>query len=112
MNSNQHSKMKKWENTLILKNYNNKIKNAKPILKTSSQSKVPSRVLTDVKININKPAKTPTIGQNYKRNIESASSQKTLISDYYDFEKSDLARIPLYRLLRINNLQQYSKAKK
>lgn len=43
------------------------------------------------------------------RKIESAGSNKSLISDYFEFEKEDLTKIPLYRILKIFSLQQYAK---
>jgi hypothetical protein len=39
---------------------------------------------------------------------ESMSSQRSSISGYYTHEKEDKNSIPLYRLLKVHNLQQYA----
>ena len=96
--------MKKWENHLILKNYSNKIRNAKPILKIPKPAA--SKPVSEIK-----PSKTnkSQAVSNKTRALESAGSNKSSISDYYEFEKGDLSNIPLYRLLKLYNLQQYAK---
>jgi hypothetical protein len=99
--------MKKWENHLILKNYSNKIRNAKPILKLSKPAaKNPLDVKAPVSTKSSKQSQAET---KKPRVLDSAGSNKSSISDYYEFEKGDLINIPLYRLLKLHNLQQYAK---
>lgn len=98
--------MKKWENHLILKNYSNKIRNAKPNLKLPKpSSKIPGETKPQTSSKYMKSQQEAK----KTRMLESAGSNKSSISDYYEFEKYDLANIPLYRLLKISNLQQYAK---
>lgn len=100
--------MKKWENHLILKNYSNKIRNAKPnvkLPKPSTSSKLPG----DTKPQTSSKYMKSQQEAKKTRMLESAGSNKSSISDYYEFEKYDLSNIPLYRLLKIYNLQQYAK---
>ncbi len=99
--------MKKWENHLILKNYSNKIRNAKPNLKLSKPSAKPS---SELKAQVSSKSSKAEIKK--PRILESAGSNKSSISDYYEFEKVDLINIPLYRLLKLYNLQQYAKVNK
>ena len=99
--------MKKWEKDLILKNYSEKIRNAKPNLKIPKASTKPPESKTQVLTT--KSSKTSQIDPKKPRMLESAGSNKSSISDYYESEKNDLTNIPLYRLLKIHNLQQYAK---
>ena len=99
--------MKKWENHLITKNYNEKIRNAKPNLKIPKATTKPS---LESKTQVStKSSKASQIDPKKPRMLESAGSNKSSISDYYESEKNDLTNIPLYRLLKIHNLQQYAK---
>lgn len=100
--------MKQWEKNLIMKNYNSKIHNAKPNLRLP---KPPSRAQIEVnKAQIStKSSKQSQLDPKKPRVLDSAGSNKSSISDYYEFEKGDLINIPLYRLLKLHNLQQYAK---
>lgn len=98
--------MKKWEEQQRAKNHQKKIQGAKASLKN------PNRALNDSRSpdgqkkfgtgNYSNPSASPHLSNT------SDSFQKGN-SDYTEFEKADPTQIPLYKLLKYYNLQQYAK---
>ncbi|KRX01221.1 hypothetical protein PPERSA_05621 [Pseudocohnilembus persalinus] len=93
--------MKKWEEQQKKKLYQKKINNVKSTLATGTKSPKTNLVEKSVK----------STATNSKNQTPSSSYSKTrsLIGDYYEGEKEDLNQIPLYKLLKMQSLQQYAK---
>ena len=100
--------MKKWEDEQRKKNYQSKIKGAKSTVKSTTGS-ASSKTIVNKSLNDSKSLSGKSVKQGNSRQLESAGSNKSSISDYTDFEKLDLSQIPLYRILKLFNLQQYAK---
>ena len=97
--------MKKWEEQNKLKAHQKKVQGAK--------STVSNRMLGDARSP--EIRKTPGKHSNplsspHQSNMSTSSrSSQSGISDYFEHEKHDLSQIPLYKLLKYYQLQQYAK---
>ncbi|EGR28093.1 n-terminal domain protein [Ichthyophthirius multifiliis] len=91
--------MKKWEEQQKNKIYQQKIKNAKPALLSINKSGKLNKSLNDSK----------HISQLRSPNNIYYQEKQISINDYYYNEKQNILQIPLYKLLKMFNLQQYAK---
>jgi len=104
--------MKKWEEQQNKKMHEKKVQGAKSTF-NKNNTKVSTNYTSPTSLkggplssHYSNSSQSPQLGTS---NDLSRVSQSSKISDYYDFEKQDLAQIPLYRLLKHYSLQQYAK---
>ena len=110
--------MKKWEENNKLKIHQKKIQNAKSTVNPKAPAKPTSadiRPNSSQKNLLASPSYYIGVQSNHSpspQRGETANSIRTSsigISDYFEHEKYDLNMIPLYKLLKFYNLQQYAK---
>ena len=102
--------MKRWEEQRRLKAHKKKLKKMKSTINTRSskkslsikKSKMKTFGFSQMKSDDTDALSTTSIDNSFHVN-------KSQLSEYFDHEKQDLQQIPLYRLLKLYNLQQYAK---
>jgi hypothetical protein len=85
--------MRRWEDSLKQKAHNSTVRNARSTVNPKRAN------------NANNTSSNSRTPNNTKSRNAADSSQTSSLSGYYEHEKDDLTQIPLYRLLKMYNLQ-------
>ena len=101
--------MKKWEEQNQKKLHQKKLQDVKSTLPSINQNKPTVDPRSTASTLRSHPFSNHTGLYACQGRSISQGSHYSQISNYFDFEKNDLAQIPLYRLLKHYTLQQYAK---